>query len=146
LKPKNHSSGWTHRIYTQPPTDWSKATNLGMMRAVPEVKETVNLVTLYMKASYDECSTAVKVAGSRNAILRTRDGTVLGDLFDGAGFTRGLKHRGLEFGGAACLVVRAGADQVLNRMIRLASAFFLASVIASASARWAITGFAVMLT
>src|SRR5215469_15731914 len=32
-----------HSIYTQPPTDWSKVTNLGVMRAVPEVKETVNL-------------------------------------------------------------------------------------------------------
>jgi hypothetical protein len=42
-----------HSIYTQPPTDWSKVTNLGVMRAVPEVKETVNLATQYMKAGYD---------------------------------------------------------------------------------------------
>jgi hypothetical protein len=34
-----------HSIYNQPPTDWSTVTNLGMMRAVPEVKETVNLAT-----------------------------------------------------------------------------------------------------
>jgi hypothetical protein len=42
-----------HCIYHQPPTDWSKVTNLGMMMAVPEVKETVNLATQYMKAGYD---------------------------------------------------------------------------------------------
>ena len=42
-----------HSIYNQPPTDWSKVTNLGMMRAVPEVKETVNLATQYMKSGYD---------------------------------------------------------------------------------------------
>src|ERR1700756_233522 len=42
-----------HSIYNQPPTDWSKVTNLGMMRAVPEVKEVVNLATQYMKAGYD---------------------------------------------------------------------------------------------
>ena len=42
-----------HSIYNQPPTDWSTVTNLGMMRAVPEVKETVNLATQYMKAGYD---------------------------------------------------------------------------------------------
>jgi hypothetical protein len=42
-----------HSIYTQPPTDWSKVTNLGVMRAVPEVKETVNLATQYMKSGYD---------------------------------------------------------------------------------------------
>ncbi|MGA7260512.1 MAG: hypothetical protein WBX30_06410 [Stellaceae bacterium] len=42
-----------HSIYNQPPTDWSTVTNLGMMRAVPEVKETVNLATQYMKAGHD---------------------------------------------------------------------------------------------
>src|SRR3984893_13331475 len=41
------------RMEPQPPTDWSKVTNLGVMRAVPEVKETVNLATQYMKAGYD---------------------------------------------------------------------------------------------
>ena len=42
-----------HSIYNQPPTDWSKVTNLGVMRAVPEVKETANLATQYVKAGYD---------------------------------------------------------------------------------------------
>jgi hypothetical protein len=42
-----------HSIYNQPPTDWSKVTNLGVMRAVPEVKETVKLATQYVKAGYD---------------------------------------------------------------------------------------------
>ncbi len=43
----------THSIYTQPPTDWSKVTNLGMMRAVPEVKNTVNLAQQYVNLRYD---------------------------------------------------------------------------------------------
>jgi hypothetical protein len=43
----------TTSIYNQPPTDWSKVTNLGMMRAVPEVKETVTLATQYVKCGYD---------------------------------------------------------------------------------------------
>ena len=42
-----------HSVHNQPPTDWSKVTNLGVMRAVPEVKETVNLATQYMKSGYD---------------------------------------------------------------------------------------------
>ena len=42
-----------HSIYNQPPTDWSQVSNLGMMRAVPEVRETVNLATQYMKSGYD---------------------------------------------------------------------------------------------
>ena len=42
-----------HSIYTQPPTDWSTVTNLGVMRAVPEVKETVNLAQQYVNLRYD---------------------------------------------------------------------------------------------
>jgi hypothetical protein len=42
-----------HSIYNQPPTDWSTISNLGQMRAVPEVRDTVNLATQYMKAGYD---------------------------------------------------------------------------------------------
>jgi hypothetical protein len=41
-----------HSIYTQPPIDVSNV-NLGQLRAVPEVKETVNLAAQYMKAGYD---------------------------------------------------------------------------------------------
>ena len=59
-------------------------------------------------ALLDECSTTVKIAGSCNAILRRPDGTLLGDMFDGAGFIRGLKRKGFDFVGAACLVVGAG--------------------------------------
>jgi hypothetical protein len=51
-----------HSIYTQPPTDWSKVTNLGVMRAVPEVKETVNLATQYMKAGYDPQALIARLA------------------------------------------------------------------------------------
>jgi hypothetical protein len=40
-------------IFTQPPTDWSKVTNLGQMRAVPEVKNTVNLAQQYANLGYD---------------------------------------------------------------------------------------------
>lgn len=41
-----------HSIHTQPPTDWSKVTNLGLMRAVPEVKNTVNLAQQYVQSGY----------------------------------------------------------------------------------------------
>jgi hypothetical protein len=40
-------------IYTQPATDWSQVSNLGRMRAVPEVKGTINLATQYMQLGYD---------------------------------------------------------------------------------------------
>ena len=40
-------------IHTQPPTDWSKVTNLGLMRAVPEVKDTLALAQQYANLDYD---------------------------------------------------------------------------------------------
>ncbi len=43
----------TRSIYEQPPTDWSKVTNLGQMRAVPEVRNTVNLAQQYVHCGYD---------------------------------------------------------------------------------------------
>jgi shikimate dehydrogenase len=59
-------------------------------------------------ALLDEVSTAVRIAGSCNAILKRPDGRLAGDMFDGAGFTRGLKRKGLKLPGARCLVVGAG--------------------------------------
>lgn len=59
-------------------------------------------------ALLDEASTAVRIAGACNAIVKRPDGTLLGDMFDGAGFARGLKHKGLRLEGASCLVVGTG--------------------------------------
>ncbi|MBV9827587.1 MAG: hypothetical protein JO001_18270 [Alphaproteobacteria bacterium] len=51
-----------HSIYNQPPTDWSQVTNLGLMRAVPEVKETINLATQYMQKGYDPQALIARLA------------------------------------------------------------------------------------
>ena len=59
-------------------------------------------------ALLDERSTAVDVAGSCNAVLRRDDGTRYGDLFDGAGFVRGIERKGFGLEGARCLVVGTG--------------------------------------
>jgi hypothetical protein len=49
-------------IFTQPPTDWSKVTNLGQMRAVPEVKNTVNLAQQYADLGYDPDALIARLA------------------------------------------------------------------------------------
>jgi len=59
-------------------------------------------------ALLDECSTSVKIAGSCNAIVKRPDGTLLGDMFDGTGFTRGLRGKGFVCAGAKCLVIGGG--------------------------------------
>jgi shikimate dehydrogenase len=59
-------------------------------------------------ALLDAVSVAVKIAGSCNAILRRPDGSLLGDMFDGVGFTRGAMRKGFDFAGVDCLIVGAG--------------------------------------
>lgn len=72
----------------------------GALVTMPHKVTTVGLL--------DETSVAVEVAGSCNAILRRSDGSLYGDMFDGEGFTRGAKRKGVDFAGAECLVVGAG--------------------------------------
>ena len=78
-----------------------KFTNIrGALVTMPHKITTAGLV--------DECSTTAKIAGSANAILKRPDGTLLGDMFDGTGFTRGLRRKGFVFDGAKCLVIGSG--------------------------------------
>jgi shikimate dehydrogenase len=59
-------------------------------------------------ALLDEASTAVRVAGSCNAVRRAADGRLQGDIFDGEGFVRGLRRNGVRLQGARALVVGCG--------------------------------------
>ncbi|WP_342128912.1 shikimate dehydrogenase family protein [Hydrogenophaga sp. OTU3427] len=56
----------------------------------------------------DEVTPTVKVAGACNAVKRTPDGRLVGDMFDGAGFVRGVLRKGLTLRGARVLVVGSG--------------------------------------
>lgn len=59
-------------------------------------------------ALLDEVSTAVKIAGSCNAVRRREDGKLVGDIFDGEGFVRALARKGRALAGARALVVGSG--------------------------------------
>jgi len=52
----------TASIYQQPQTDWSTVTNLGQLRAVPEVKVTVNLAQQYVNCGYDATALITRLA------------------------------------------------------------------------------------
>jgi len=56
----------------------------------------------------DDVSAAARIAGGCNAILRRPDGTLLGDMFDGEGFVRGIRRKGRAIAGARALVVGSG--------------------------------------
>jgi shikimate dehydrogenase len=59
-------------------------------------------------ALVDEVSTAARIAGACNAIRRRPDGTLIGDMFDGEGFVRGVRRKGRKVTGASALVVGSG--------------------------------------
>ena len=78
-----------------------RLTNIrGALITMPHKVTTVALV--------DEITPTVEIAGSCNAVLLRPDGTLLGDMFDGTGFVRGLARKGFAVRGARCLIVGAG--------------------------------------
>jgi shikimate dehydrogenase len=78
-----------------------RLTNIrGALVTMPHKVTTVGLL--------DEASSSVRIAGSCNAVLKHADGRIVGDMFDGTGFTRGLLRKGFAIAGASCLVVGAG--------------------------------------
>ena len=72
----------------------------GALVTMPHKVTTVDLV--------DEVSTTAKIAGACNAILKRPDGSLLGDMFDGSGFVRGIQRNGFKCEGAKVLLAGAG--------------------------------------
>ena len=70
------------------------------------------LITMPHKVStvalLDDASVAVQIAGACNAVRRSADGRLQGDLFDGEGFMRGVQRKGLDLRGKRAMVVGGG--------------------------------------
>jgi shikimate dehydrogenase len=78
-----------------------KLTNIrGALVTMPHKRTTVDLA--------DEVSPTARIAGSANALLKQEDGTLLADMFDGEGFVRGVRRKGLELKDASALVIGSG--------------------------------------
>ena len=60
----------------------------GALITMPHKVTTVGLL--------DEATPTVRIAGSCNAVRRTEDGRLQGDMFDGEGFVRGAAPQGLQ--------------------------------------------------
>ncbi|MGQ7844681.1 shikimate dehydrogenase family protein [Granulosicoccus sp. 3-233] len=73
---------------------------VGALVTMPFKKTTVALL--------DEASTAVQICGACNAVRRNEHGKLIGDMFDGQGFTRGVSRQGYMMRGVSALVVGAG--------------------------------------
>lgn len=72
----------------------------GALITMPHKVTTVGLL--------DEVSPAVKVAAACNAVKRLPEGQLVGDMFDGEGFVRGVLRKGQVLRGARALVVGCG--------------------------------------
>jgi shikimate dehydrogenase len=72
----------------------------GALITMPHKITTVALV--------DDVTPTALIAGSCNAVLKRPDGSLLGDMFDGTGFVRGIERKGRPLKGARALVVGAG--------------------------------------
>ncbi len=85
----------------------------GLLRGLFRIKNLHGaLVTMPHKVSttalVDAMTTTARIAGACNAVLRRPDGSLLGDMFDGAGFVRGMERKGRRVEGARALVVGCG--------------------------------------
>ena len=72
----------------------------GALITMPHKVTTVGLL--------DEATPSVLVAGACNAVRRSEDGRLVGDMFDGEGFVRGVRRKGCRLDGARVLVVGCG--------------------------------------
>ncbi|MEM5471094.1 shikimate dehydrogenase [Hoeflea sp. AS60] len=59
-------------------------------------------------ALLDVANSAVLISGSCNAVKRDADGRLVGDMFDGEGFVRGMLRKGRSVTGSRALVVGSG--------------------------------------
>jgi len=72
----------------------------GVLVTMPHKMATVGLI--------DDVLPAVAIAGACNAVRRLSDGRLQGDMFDGEGFVRGVRRKGLTLRGASALVLGSG--------------------------------------
>jgi shikimate dehydrogenase len=91
-------------------------TSESFREAFPQICRFTNfhgaLITMPHKATVvdwlDEASPAVRVAGACNAVRRTGDGKLTGDMFDGEGFVRAAAGAGRNIAGQRVLMIGAG--------------------------------------
>lgn len=72
----------------------------GALITMPHKVTTVDLL--------DEATPTVRIAGACNAVKRDANGKLVGDMFDGEGFVRGVQRKGFDPRGKRALVVGSG--------------------------------------
>ncbi|MEO1985739.1 MAG: shikimate dehydrogenase [Martelella sp.] len=117
----------------------------GFMRTLARLRNFDGaLITMPHKVSVvellDEASVAVRVCGACNAVRRGPEGQLVGDMFDGEGFVRGVRNKGCTVDGALVLIVgNGGVGSAISASLAAAGAARMAlyDVQASSSERLA---------
>ena len=73
---------------------------LGALITMPHKVATLALV--------DEASVSARIAGACNAVKMDERGRLIGDMFDGEGFVRGLERKGRRIAGASAFIAGCG--------------------------------------
>ena len=73
---------------------------LGALITMPHKVATLALV--------DDASVSARIAGACNAVKMDERGRLIGDMFDGEGFVRGLQRKGRRIAGASAFVAGCG--------------------------------------
>jgi shikimate dehydrogenase len=82
------------------PAVFSLSNILGALITMPHKITTLSLL--------DEISATASIAGACNAVKRNEAGKLVGDMFDGEGFARGMERKGQAIAGKDVLVVGCG--------------------------------------
>lgn len=82
------------------PTIFKLSNIRGALITMPHKVTTIGLL--------NEVFPTAAIAGACNAVRRTADGRLQGDMFDGEGFVRGVLRKGMKLQGARALVVGNG--------------------------------------
>ena len=72
----------------------------GALITMPHKVTTLSLV--------DDASVAARIAGACNAVRIDERGALIGDMFDGEGFARGLQRKGCSAAGASAFIAGCG--------------------------------------
>lgn len=95
------------------PMDCTAANFAQVLQAVFLLGNTIGaLITMPHKVAVvdllAEVTATVRVAGACNAVRQTEDGRLVGDMFDGEGFVRGMTRKGFDPAGKSALIIGAG--------------------------------------
>ena len=103
------------------------------------------LITMPHKIStvalLDKASSSVHIAGACNAVKRAADGQLVGDMFDGEGFVRGMRRKGCSPQGAKVLIVGCGGvGSAIAASLAAAGVAAISLFDSQPGAAWALAG------